>query len=336
MRIDMVIPWVDGSDPEWVKEKNKFLGTKAITANTAENRFRDWGLMKYWFRSLEMYAPWIHTVHFVTWGHLPDFLDISCQKLHIVNHRDYIPEEYLPTFNSHTLELNMHKIPGLSEHFIYSNDDFFLTRTVKPSDFFDLKTGYPRLPFSEVPLRFKGSVSPIQEISANDIAVINKHFHKAPILSYPGKYLSFRYSPKENIRSLTGRVLFPEYYSGVKNHHGFSPFRKQTFNEVWEAEPELLDRTCRDKFRDNSHVNQWLVLWWQIAEGTFKPKENSNMYYNASLDTVGSILRSIHKQTYESICINDPEMSEDWKEVAGMIADVLEKTLPQKSGFEKQ
>ena len=72
----------------------------------------------------------VRRIHFVTWGHLPSWLNKEHPKLNIVNHKDFIPEKYLPTFNSHAL-WNMHRIPGLAENFVYFNDDMFL---IKRSD----------------------------------------------------------------------------------------------------------------------------------------------------------------------------------------------------------
>ena len=86
MKIDFVITWVDGSDPVWRKEKNKYMGIDETEAG--ETRYRDMGLLKYWFRAVEAYAPWVDQIHFVTWGHLPEWLNTECPKLHIVNHRD--------------------------------------------------------------------------------------------------------------------------------------------------------------------------------------------------------------------------------------------------------
>ena len=124
MDIDVVVPWVDGSDSKWIREKNKYSPDRIDDSNSA-NRFRDWGLMKYWFRGIEKYIPWFHKLYFVTWGHIPDFLNIDYPRLQIVRHEEYIPHEWLPTFSSHTIELNVHRISGLAEHFIYFNDDTY-------------------------------------------------------------------------------------------------------------------------------------------------------------------------------------------------------------------
>ena len=90
MDVDIVVLWVDGNDPQWLEEKRHFEMETDWAAQNAGNRFRDWGLMRYWFRSIEKNAPWARRIHFVTWGHLPDFLNTEHPKLHIVNHKDFI------------------------------------------------------------------------------------------------------------------------------------------------------------------------------------------------------------------------------------------------------
>ena len=75
-------------------------------------------------------------VHFVTWGHIPQWLNTKHPKLNIVCHEDFIPQKFLPTFNSHTIEWNFHRIPGLTEQFVYFNDDMFLLKPVYMEDFF--------------------------------------------------------------------------------------------------------------------------------------------------------------------------------------------------------
>ena len=94
--IDFVITWVDGSDPAWNKERMQY--SESSKEDNGEERYRDWGLLKYWFRGVEQYAPWVRKIHLVTWGHLPKWLDTCSPRLHIVRHEDYIPREYLPTF----------------------------------------------------------------------------------------------------------------------------------------------------------------------------------------------------------------------------------------------
>ena len=122
------------------KEKYKYMGIDEPDAGA--ERYRDMGILKYWFRAVESYAPWVNQIHFITWGHLPDWLNTQCPKLHIVNHKDYIPEDCLPVFSSHPIELNLHRIPDLAEHFIYFNDDVYLNNPTTPKTFF--VRGLPR------------------------------------------------------------------------------------------------------------------------------------------------------------------------------------------------
>ena len=79
--IDIVVLWVDGSDPEWQKEKAKYSGKKLDDTNSV-NRFRDWGLMPYWFRAVEKYVPWVRTIHFVTCGHVPEAAPCHTPGIH--------------------------------------------------------------------------------------------------------------------------------------------------------------------------------------------------------------------------------------------------------------
>ena len=102
MKIDFVIPWVDGNDPAWQEERRKYKPDTGADASAA--RYRDMGILKYWFRAVEAYAPWVNRIHFITWGHLPEWMNTDHPKLHIVNHKDYIPAEYLPTFNANPIE----------------------------------------------------------------------------------------------------------------------------------------------------------------------------------------------------------------------------------------
>ena len=133
-KIDIVILWVDGNDPEWLKQKNKYL---EIKGDTNINRFRDCENLQYLFRGIEKYAAWVNKIFFITWGHIPKWLNTNNEKLEIVRHAEFIPNEYLPTFNSNVIEMNLHRIKKLSSKFILFNDDLFILKELKPTDFFE-------------------------------------------------------------------------------------------------------------------------------------------------------------------------------------------------------
>ena len=337
MDIDFVVLWVDGNDPEWLKEKAEYREDTTDESNSV-NRFRDWGLMKYWFRGVEKYAPWVRKVHFVTWGHLPDFLDISSPKLQIVKHTDYLKKEYLPTFSSHTLEMNIHRIPGLAEHFVYFNDDMFLLRPVEKDYFFDTRNCMPRVYCVEMPLRITGTDIFIQKIQANDLGVLNRNFPRRGMkVGLQGRYLSRKYDLKDNMRNLFMKYLFPEYFTGYKIFHSPAAFLKETFEEIWEKEPELLDRTSRNKFRDTSDINQWLALYWQMAKGNFSAGYTGKDNYLTEItdNNVDSVCSFIRNPERTMICLNDPYEIIDFEVTSKKLQKAFDACLPEKSSFEK-
>ena len=92
--------------------------------------------MKFWFRGVEKFAPWVRKIHFVTCGQKPEWLDENHPKINLVNHKNFIPEQFLPSYNSVVIERYLHKIPDVSEHFVYFNDDFYIINHLDKSRFF--------------------------------------------------------------------------------------------------------------------------------------------------------------------------------------------------------
>lgn len=142
--IDLVYLWVDDSDVEWLKKKQQYLTGSDNLSEEAVNvcRFRDNDELKMSLRSVEKHLPWINKIYIVTDNQIPKWLDTSNPKIKVVFHKDFIPAEVLPTFNSSALELYLPRIPDLSEHFIYSNDDMFVNCDLLP-EFFFTKDGQP-------------------------------------------------------------------------------------------------------------------------------------------------------------------------------------------------
>lgn len=139
--VDVVYTWVDGDDSEWLghKEAAQAAAGRAQLKSRVlhDERFRNRDELKYSLRSLEEFAPWVRTVHIVTAGQCPDWLDTSHSKIRLVDHRDiYADMDWLPTFNSSGIETQLHRVPGLAEKFLYFNDDFFLGQFCEISDFF--------------------------------------------------------------------------------------------------------------------------------------------------------------------------------------------------------
>lgn len=129
--MDIVITYVDGNDPVWKKDYEKYTNVPVM-----EKRFRDWGTLKYLLRGIEVNMPFIRNVYLVVShpSQVPEWVDK--ENLNIVLHKDIIPEEHLPTFNCNPIEMHLHRIDGLDEEYLYFNDDLFPLAPCRPEDFF--------------------------------------------------------------------------------------------------------------------------------------------------------------------------------------------------------
>lgn len=329
-QIDFVVTWVDGSDELWKNEKAKY--GQALGDDDRSERYRDWGLMRYWFRGVEKYAPWVKTIHFVTCGHLPEWLDTNNPKLHIVRHEDYIPEEYLPTFNSNVPEIYLHKIEGLSEHFVYFNDDMFLLDRVKPRDFFRDGKPYDMLALQAV---VANPLNPVMShLYLNNSIVLSRHFDKrANMKRQPWSYFNISYPPTRFWYNVL-ECAFP-LYTGFYTVHGPSPFCKSTFEEVWQKEGEVLKAMSGNRFRNRNDVTQYLFREWQKLSGEFKSGNSQRGFgYFEIAEDNGKLIRTVLGQKCRIICINDTCPDGDMSNVKAQIQGAFEKLFPETSGFE--
>lgn len=330
-KIDFVIPWVDGSDSKWQEALLKHGGSQSFKSYS-KSQYRDWDILKYWFRGVEMFAPWVNKVYFITWGHIPDFLNINHPKLVIVKHEDYIPKQYLPTFSSHTIELNLHRIEGLSENFVYFNDDLFIVKPLKKEDF--IKNGLPRdsaIIKPIVPARYDA----IASLMVNNVGIINEHFNKREVIR---KNLTKWFNPRYGYLNLLNLNALPwPKFLGFYQQHNATTYNKKTFYEVWDQEFEVLDLTCKNKVRNfKTDVNQWVFKNWRIAKGEFSPRSYRFSKYIMvdSKKTAIKAAKHIKNQTHKLICVNDHYQGEDLSESIKVIQIGFESIFKEKSEFE--
>lgn len=331
--IDFVITWVDGSDPAWRQERARAAGEPKTNFGGNDARFRDWDLLRYWFRGVEKFAPWVDRIHFVTWGHLPPWLNVDHEKLHVVRHADFIPEEYRPTFNSNTILLNLHRIPGLSENFVLFNDDVFVLRPIEPTFFF--RKGLPRDFAILSTLPFKSNT--ISLMVAQNLTVINDHFAFGDFLRRQWtKLVHWRLGVRNVIRNLMMAFLFRGFFTGFKTRHSCQAYSRASFERVWELEFEKLDATCRRHFRTPTDLSEWVMRYWQLASGRFFVG-NPNDYGCSHLkkEKVDLALEIVRDQKKFVECFNDNSKLEDFDEVRARFAAEFAKLLPEKSSFER-
>lgn len=324
--IDFVILWVDNSDPKWLEDRSLYQQDEDRSQNRNDARFRDWGILKYWFRSVELYAPWVRKIHFVTCGHYPDWLNLEHPKLHFVKHEEFIPKEYLPTFSTRPIELNIHRIKGLSEQFVYFNDDMFVVAPVYPTDFF--KKGLPR----DVAVRKFSTLYDIRHININCIEIINKRFFfKYQFKENLWKWINYRYGWK----CLWDLYFLPfGDFTGAYNAHVANAYKKEIFFEVWEKYGNELHNTCLHRFRSKLDVNQWVFKFWQIVSGKFYPQWIFFGKYFL-IDDVEGIQKILKQKRTKLICINDNESIRNIQELKERIIGIFQKVFPEKSSYEK-
>lgn len=297
--IDVVICWVDGSDSVWRDKR----ALHSDIPTEGERRYRDYGTLKYLFRSLEKFAPWVHKIHFITDNQVPKWLKKEHPKLNLVHHTDFIPQEYLPTFNSNVIELNLFRLKELSEKFILFNDDMFLNGEVAPEDFFKENKIMDYGIYNRI-----APNDQFAHILLNNTIVINKYFDKRSSLKKNWqKVFRLRYGSKV----LSNFFVLPwKEVTGYYNPHFPQPHFKSKLSQLYELEPEIFRNTFKNRFRGNEDISHWLCRYWLLEEGRYEPQKMSFGSYLllSELDKIDLVIQS---EKAKVLCINDVDCSDE-------------------------
>lgn len=324
--VDMVYCWCDGNDPEFKKRKEYYLKKENQLQNDSvgDNRFVDNEELRYSLRSLEMYAPWIHHVYIVTDRQVPYWLNTDYEKVTIIDHSQIMPKELIPCFSSAQIERYLVNIPGLSEHFLYSNDDMFFGRPVNPEFFFS------------VPERPKVYVKYYEKFS-----------HIENEEDFQQKYQQVGTWLKSNLHSW--KLLYEQYNKTdfFVLAHGIDGYCKMLFQNVLKRYADTFEKTKYIRFRNENILARNLFGLDMVYHGDadleivetpsfwqkhiHKRKGYSWIVYSGTEDekTRKQILRF---EPY-TFCINADNHStaEDKKRMRDFYASLF----PQKSHFEK-
>ena len=264
-KIDVVIAYVNPNDEKWQKQYSEYKNEGS--ERYKGNRFRDTSFLKYVMRSIDKYMKFINRVHLVVAyeSQVPEW--VNKENINIVLHRDFIPGEYLPTFNCNTIETFMHFIPDLAENFIYFNDDMIINRGCGPEDFF-----------------YKNACNVISKktkIKIGDNTWYNCQFNGCKVIN---KLLNIK--EDENLWH-----IFP---------HTVTPFKKSLCNEVYNIlKNEIHSRITR--FRERNNLNQHFYAYYMECVGGVNDKKISVNYVN-----IDRYHENFIKQSYtQTICIND-------------------------------
>lgn len=330
-KIDFVILWVDGTDEEWLQKKKEWQKKYNIVDNQPE-RYRDWDNLHYLFRSIEKNASWVNHIYLVTDNQVPNWLKLDNNNVSVIDHTEIMEEEDLPTFNSSAIEMNIYKIPGLSENFVYLNDDMFFLKATRPEDFF--VNGVPREQ-AALNLIMPSKTHRSRRVMFNNVTLINDTFDKNKTLKEkPFNWINYKNGFSQLVRTL---LLLPwSEFSNFKQTHLPTSQKMSTYKQIWSKYEKELKESSSYKFRSLNNYNQWLIKDWQLAANNFIP-QNLNfgkVYQIYTKDTVHKCIKHIQKSKTKIICVNDNEYLEDFAYAKEKINAALEEKFPKKSKYE--
>ncbi|SNS59668.1 Stealth protein CR4, conserved region 4 [Ekhidna lutea] len=294
--IDLVYTWVDGDDPDYRKLVNQY-SEKPLDLNP--ERTRDiYQLMKYSLRSVEKFAPWINHIYILTCRpQKPDWLDINHPKISIIHHDEVFDPEDVPTFNYNVIESYIHKIPELSDDFIYLNDDFLFGNDVYPEDFYT-KDG--------------------------KVLIHGTLF---------GENLGWRIYNKKN--DIVGLGLI---------EHSPLLIRKEWWQSMQDARPELIEDIKSHKFREGTDVMTYKLYRWYALKYQSQHCSAIKLPDLLKIHAFHKITNNYKKQKRafdwlekkrpKFYCLNDDQGSNLNPDVVKLTQEFLRKGYPQKSGFE--
>lgn len=323
--VDLVYLWVDGSDESWQKEK-QFLQNKEGLLDVQSNnecRYYDNDELKYSLRSAEKYVPWLRKIFIVTCGQVPEWLNVNHSKIQLVFHKEFIPEKYLPTYNSSAIECFLPEIPDLSEHFLYANDDMFFNCMQEKTFFFN-EQGYPIVRVKNI--RKKKILADSDSMYSRRIGIVN-----------------------DKINNCFGKNY--RYFS----HHNVDAYLKSEFIDCKERFKDEFLQTAKHRFRKENDIERFIVnlyqcanlhgeikvvhrrdsklpLWKKIMNFLLQKSQSDSVAFN--LVSKNKDLKSRMKQYNPKLfCFNDCENTLD---VDRRIAHkYLDNLFPEKSSFER-
>lgn len=334
--IDFVVTWVDSSDINWQKKKSAYLAKNKILTEApiedvdynGEDRYREVGLFKYWFRSIEINAPWVRKIFVVTDNQKPKFLDTKSSKIVLVDHKELIEPSFLPTFDSNTIDLNIHKIDGLAEHFVYFNDDIYINRPLKKSDFFS-EDGQAMDTIGQ------SIIQPTENFDhniVNNVAQINNMFSKRRFIEQQWKKL---FNPKQGLKIFVLNLMlsiFPKFTRLYDPHTAFSIIKTDMIKGVESINEQLMIPFSKP-FRSIDDYTLQYIRYFQIMKGHVQPRHVSfgNTARLSNPDRVKKLLFSDKRTKVLNVNDDIEATQEDIEKIIRMFEVKYEK----KSRFEK-
>jgi hypothetical protein len=308
--IDVVFSWVDGTDPAFRSSRAGWLGRARLgDGDDADARIRQIDELRYALRSVDQNAPWVRRIFIATDTRLPGWLIADHPKITVVRAAEHFSDPAaLPTFNSHAVETQLHRIEGLAEHFLYCNDDMFFGRPVPASVFFT-PAGISR--FVESPIRIGGGG------------------------------VSLSRSGHENAARNNRRLLAERFGYVITRHlaHSPVPLRRSVLAELEATFPAEFAATQASRFRSATDISvtNSLYHYYALLTGRAVPHELARACYvdTTSRDGLRLLADLAVRRDADFFCLNDgsePEVDEAQR--VATVSDFLARYFPDPAPWE--
>ncbi|MGO2520863.1 MAG: stealth conserved region 3 domain-containing protein [Microbacterium sp.] len=277
--VDMVFSWVDGSTSEFQRQRAAHMAEYVVgEGDDGPARYRHVDELRYALRSVHMYAPWVRRIFIATDSAAPAWL-VDHPKVTLMRSEEFFPDpSVLPTHNSHAVESQLHRIPGIAEHFLYANDDMFFGRSVAPELFFT-SAGVTKFVESEVRI---GTGIPAPHRSGHDNGLrVNR----------------------ELLKTRFGRTITRDL------SHCATPLRKSVMAELELEFPEDFERTAASRFRSAADISVTNSLYHYYALMTGRAVATRDPRVRYVHTTLAASLRRMERLAertdVDMFCLND-------------------------------
>lgn len=308
--IDIVFSWVDGAAIEWQRARARRMASYVVgEGDDSQARFRQLDELKYALRSIYLFAPWAGNIYVATDSPKPDWLAEHPRVTFVTSEEFFEDSSVLPTHNSHAVESQLHNIPGLSEHFLYSNDDMFFGRTIEPDMFFSAGSVSK---FIEATTRIGLGTSNLERSGFENAARVNR----------------------ELLRTMFGKTITRHL------EHTAAPLRKSVIRELEAQFPEDFARTAASTFRaaTDISVTNSLYHYYAMLTGRAVLQTNARVQYVDTTMRTGllDMKRLLKRRDVDLFCLNDgsfPELTVE--ERASAVRSFLEAYYPIAAPWEQ-
>ena len=322
--IDLVYLWCE-DNPQRQKLRNEWKEKLGIMTNkdtnsiriTTKGRFVSNDELKYSLRSVEKYAPWIRNIYIVTDNQVPKWLNLKHPKVKIIDHKQILPASARPNFNAFAIEFAIVNIPGLSEHFLYANDDMMFGDKVEPGDFF--KDGKP--------IYILGSKMPKTLTEEENYAIVIDNSYKLITTKFGTNYSQIRRWP----------------------YHNVDPYTKTNILNANKDFKQGIEETLNSHFRSNKNLHRPIYTYYSILSGNgyYKVQTRAGLYNLKSklfgkfkpvglyvdIHNIKLLPKKLEENNYKLFCTNDSQNVTDCDRAN--YRSVMEQIFPDKSAFEK-